>query len=60
MNRHSRIPSTLAVVIATCLTALAVLVPGAPGADSNRDPGNGRLPGWACVLTGHWGGGDCR
>ena len=58
MTRQSRIPASLAVAGATCFAALAVLAPGAPGAEAS-----GRadcdLPAWTHVLTGHWGGG-CR
>ena len=60
MNRQSRIRMSLAVTTATCLTALAVLVPGAPGAAAPSDPGECGLPAWIHVLTGHWGGDDCR
>ena len=56
MTRQSRISSTVAVVVVTCLTALALLVPAAPAA---RDQGDCRLPAWTHVLTGHWGE-DCR
>ena len=62
MNQLPRIPTTLAVfVVAACLAALAVLVPGAPGARAAAsEPRDCRLPGWAYVLTGHWGGAECR
>jgi len=55
MNRQSKIGMQLTVAVATCLAALAVLVPAAP---AGRDSGDCRLPGWAYVWTGHWGG--CR
>ena len=60
MTRQSRIPSTLAVLVVTCLTALALLVPAAPGARAAQNQGDCRLPAWTHVLTGHWIGGDCR
>lgn len=56
MNWQSKIGMQLAVAIATCLAALAVLVPAAP---AGRDSGD-CLPAWIHVLTGHWGGDDCR
>ena len=56
MTKQSRIPSTLAVVVLICFTALALLVPAAPAARGQDDC---RLPAWTHVLTGHWGA-DCR
>jgi hypothetical protein len=60
MNRQSRIRASLTVATATCFAALAVLVPGAPGAPAASDPGECRLPAWIHAWTGHWGGDDCR
>jgi hypothetical protein len=60
MNPKPRSRAALAVAAATCLTVLAVLSPGAPDAEAAGDPGDCRLPAWTHVLTGGWGGGDCR
>jgi hypothetical protein len=60
MNRDSRLPAALAVAAATCFATLALLVPGAPGAQAASDPGDCRLPTWIHGLTGHWGSADCR
>ncbi len=57
MNLQSKIGPQLAVAGATLLTALAILAPPAPGGGVSSDC---RLPAWAYVWTGHWGGGDCR
>ena len=57
---HPRIPTSLAVAAATCLAALAVLVPGAPGAPIADDPSDCALPAWIHALTGHWGTDGCR
>jgi hypothetical protein len=60
MNPHSRIPTSLVVAAAACFAALAVLVPGAPGASSPSDSGTCSLPAWIDLVTGHWGGDGCR
>ena len=58
MTRQSRIGTSLALVGATCFAALALLAPGATGAEAASGRDDCDLPAWRYVLTGHWGG-DC-
>ena len=58
MNRQSTTrAASLAVV--TCLTALGLIIPGAPAASNASTSRDCHLSDWTHVLTGHWGGG-CR
>jgi hypothetical protein len=58
MNRQSTTRAA-SLAIVTCLTALAVVSPGAPATSNASTSADCHLPGWTHVLTGHWGGG-CR
>ena len=60
MNGQSRIRTSIAIGIAGCFAALALLVPSDPATSSAGDAGDCRSPGWVHILTGPFGTGDCR
>jgi hypothetical protein len=61
MNGQSRKGTSLAIAIAACVAALALLVPADRGsARSARDVAGCPSPTWAHILTGPIGAGGCR
>ena len=60
MNGQSSIRTSLAIGIAGCFAAVALLVVSDPGTRTAGDVGSCPSPSWTDVLTGPLGAGDCR